>query len=46
MSSSGDAKPPLTTHILDTARGVPAANVPMVLSIQNSPGYFTELEKR
>ncbi|XP_045203187.2 5-hydroxyisourate hydrolase-like isoform X2 [Mercenaria mercenaria] len=39
------AVPPLTTHILDTATGVPAANVPMVLSRQKSDGQFDELER-
>lgn len=37
--------PPLTTHVLDTATGVPAANVPMVLSRQNTSGSFDELER-
>jgi 5-hydroxyisourate hydrolase-like protein (transthyretin family) len=41
MSGSG-VTPPLTTHILDTATGKPAALVPMVLSIQDQNGnnYF------
>lgn len=37
--------PPLTTHVLDTAVGLPAASVPMILSRQNSTGAFDEVER-
>ncbi|WAR00441.1 HIUH-like protein [Mya arenaria] len=37
--------PPLTTHILDTARGVPASNVPMLFSRQNERGDFDQIEQ-
>lgn len=37
--------PPLTTHILDTATGLPAATVPMILSRQNASGAFDEIER-
>ena len=43
MSGSG-VTPPLTTHILDTATGKPAALVPMVLSIQDQNGDWTKIE--
>ncbi|KAL3880775.1 hypothetical protein ACJMK2_032989 [Sinanodonta woodiana] len=42
--SSGGVVPPLTTHILDTARGVPAANVPMILYIREVDGSWRQLE--
>jgi 5-hydroxyisourate hydrolase len=35
---------PITTHVLDTARGQPAASVPVVLEIQ-SGGSWTELAR-
>jgi len=41
-----DSKPPLTTHVLDTASGLPASNVPIILSMQNQDGSFTELERK
>ncbi|KAK3590422.1 hypothetical protein CHS0354_011758 [Potamilus streckersoni] len=44
--SSGGVVPPLTTHILDTARGVPAANVPMVLYVRENDGSWRQLETR
>jgi len=39
------AVPPLTTHILDTAVGLPAPNVPIRLARQNQQGGFDELEQ-
>ncbi|KAL4229843.1 hypothetical protein ACF0H5_010235 [Mactra antiquata] len=44
LTMSGDV-PPLTTHVLDTATGVPAANVAMILSRQNSSGGFERVEQ-
>jgi 5-hydroxyisourate hydrolase len=32
---------PLTTHVLDTARGVPAAGVAVTLSFESAPGTWT-----
>ena len=43
MAGSGVTHP-LTTHILDTATGKPAALVPMVLSIQDQNGDWTKIE--
>lgn len=42
MSGSG-VQPPLTTHILDTARGKPANSVPMILSIREQNGEWKQL---
>ncbi|XP_063415052.1 5-hydroxyisourate hydrolase-like isoform X2 [Mytilus trossulus] len=44
VTMSGGIQPPLTTHILDTARGKPAGTVPMVLSIQEQNGDWKQLE--
>ncbi|XP_071126910.1 5-hydroxyisourate hydrolase-like isoform X1 [Mytilus galloprovincialis] len=44
VTMSGGVQPPLTTHILDTARGKPAGTVPMVLSIQEQNGDWKQLE--
>ena len=44
-AGSGTMVPPLTTHILDTALGLPAASVSMILSKQNDSGIFVEIEK-
>ena len=44
-AGSGTMVPPLTTHILDTAVGQPAASVSMILSKQNSSGAFDEVER-
>lgn len=38
-----NATSPLTTHVLDTARGKPAVGVPVVLERQRDDGSFTEL---
>jgi 5-hydroxyisourate hydrolase len=35
----------ITTHVLDTARGRPAAGVPVVLSAQGPGGGWTELAR-
>ncbi|XP_052282985.1 5-hydroxyisourate hydrolase-like isoform X2 [Dreissena polymorpha] len=40
-----DTVPPLTTHVLDTSNGLPAANVAMVLYIQNAQNAFDLVEK-
>ncbi|KAH3883679.1 hypothetical protein DPMN_007639 [Dreissena polymorpha] len=40
-----DTVPPLTTHVLDTSNGLPAANVAMVLYIQNAQNGFDLVEK-
>eukprot|EP00494_Astrolonche_serrata_P016922 UN17097 len=37
---------PLTTHILDTANGTPAKNVPLTVFILNVDGTWHELTKR
>lgn len=42
MSGSG-IQPPLTTHVLDTARGKPANSVPMVLSSREQNGEWKQL---
>ncbi len=34
---------PITTHILDTARGCPAANVPITLEKRNPDGSFSQV---
>lgn len=34
---------PITTHVLDTARGRPAAGVPITLELRDSTGAFTLL---
>ena len=34
---------PVTTHVLDTARGRPAAGVPVVLEVQSGAGAWTGL---
>ena len=34
---------PITTHVLDTSRGKPAASVPVVLSHRAPDGTYTEL---
>lgn len=36
---------PLTTHVLDTARGRPAVGVPIVLERQNDDGGWNELAR-
>lgn len=39
--------PPLTTHILDTSRGVPAAGVPITLSLlDDDNNKWIEVDKR
>jgi 5-hydroxyisourate hydrolase len=34
---------PVTTHVLDTARGIPAAGVRVTLDRENSPGAWTRI---
>ena len=36
---------PITTHVLDTARGCPAQGVPVVLEFQTSDGVWKELAR-
>ena len=36
-------KSPITTHVLDTARGCPAVGVPVVLEQRQESGSFVEL---
>lgn len=36
---------PLTTHVLDTARGKPAVGVPVLVEKQSNDGSFTELAR-
>ena len=43
--SGGNVVPPLTTHVLDTARGIPGGGINMVLMIQTSNGGFREIER-
>ena len=43
--SGGNVVPPLTTHVLDTARGIPGGGINMVLMIQTSNGEFREIER-
>lgn len=33
----------ITTHVLDTSRGRPAAGVPIVLSVRGADGSFSEI---
>jgi 5-hydroxyisourate hydrolase len=35
----------ITTHVLDTSRGRPAENVPIILEIQSAPGDWEALGK-
>lgn len=37
------SKSPITTHVLDTARGCPAAGVAVRLEARNADGSYTEL---
>ena len=34
---------PITTHVLDTANGVPASGIPITLQIRNDEGDWTEV---
>lgn len=43
--SGGNVVPPLTTHVLDTARGIPGGGISMVLLIQTGNGEFREIER-
>ena len=43
--SGGNVVPPLTTHVLDTARGIPGGGINMVLMMQTSNGEFREIER-
>lgn len=38
-----DKKSPITTHVLDTAQGHPAENVPVVLEIRGNNGEWKKL---
>ncbi len=37
------ARPPVTTHVLDSSRGRPAAGVPVALHAETAPGVWTLL---
>lgn len=43
--SGGNVVPPLTTHVLDTARGIPGGGISMVLLTQTGNGEFREIER-
>ncbi|XP_062620821.1 5-hydroxyisourate hydrolase-like isoform X2 [Saccostrea cucullata] len=43
--SGGTVVPPLTTHVLDTARGIPGGGINMVLMIRSGNGEFREIER-
>jgi 5-hydroxyisourate hydrolase len=36
---------PITTHVLDTARGRPAEGVPIALEVRSAPDAWTELAR-